>query len=147
LKVLPPLRTAKDRDALIKALKDGTIETIASHHFPHDTEAKDLEFDLADFGMTSLETAFAVANTALKNKLSVEEIIAKFSSAPRKILGLPAATIEEKNLAELTIFDSEMKWKFEKQHIRSRSKNTPFIGHEFTGKVLGIVNKGQSVLG
>ncbi len=146
LKVLPPLRTTKDRDALIKALKEGAIETIASHHFPHDTEAKDLEFDLADFGMTSLETAFAVANTALKNKLSAEEIVAKFSSAPRKILGLPAATIQEKAPADLTIFDTDLKWTFTKQNIRSRSKNTPFLGHEFTGKVLGIVNKGQGVL-
>lgn len=146
LKVYPPLRSAKDKEALIKALKDGTIDVIASHHSPHDTESKDLEFDLADFGMIGLETAFAAVNTALKGKLSVEEIVSKFSSNPRHILNLPKATIAEGNSADITFFDSEVKWKFDKKHIRSKSKNTPFVGMEFIGKALGIINKNQAVL-
>jgi dihydroorotase len=146
LKVYPPLRTAKDKEALIKGLKDGTVEVIASHHTPHDTESKDLEFDLADFGMIGLETAFALANTALKNKLSLEEIVAKFAANPRTILNLPQATIAEGNSADITFFDSEMKWKFDKKNIHSKSKNTPFVGMEFIGKPLGVINKNQVVM-
>ncbi len=146
LKVYPPLRTAKDKEALIKALKDGTIEVIASHHSPQDTEAKDVEFDAAEFGMIGLETAFAIANTALKDKLKLEDIVAKFAANPRKILNLPPATIKENNAADISIFDSELKWQFDKKHIRSKSKNTPFAGMEFTGKPLGVINKNQVVL-
>jgi dihydroorotase len=144
LKVFPPLRTSKDKDALIKGLKDGIIDAISSFHLPHDTESKDLEFDLADFGMIGLETAFAAANTVLSEKMELTDIIAKFSLNPRCILGLKAATVKEGNNADLTIFDNTLKWKYDK--IVSKSKNTPFKGTEFTGRVLGIINKGQAVL-
>jgi dihydroorotase len=146
LKVYPPLRTAKDKEALIKGLKENTIDVITSHHTPHDTESKELEFDLADFGMIGLETAFAVANTALKNKLSLEEIVAKFAANPRSILNLPKATIAEGNSTDITFFDSEMKWKFDRKNIHSKSKNTPFVGMEFIGKPLGVINKNQVVM-
>jgi dihydroorotase len=144
LKVFPPLRTAKDRDALIKALKDGTIDAVSSLHLPHDTEAKDLEFDLAEFGMMGLETAFAIANSALADKMELDAIVEKFSGNPRKILGIKIPDIKEGINADLTIFDNEAKWQFRKSY--SKSANSPFFGKEFTGMPLGIVNKGQVFL-
>ncbi|MBK5283854.1 MAG: amidohydrolase family protein, partial [Bacteroidia bacterium] len=142
-KVLPPLRNKEDKDALISGLKDGTIDVICSDHSPEDIESKQREFDHAAFGVIGLETAYAVANTALKNILSTEEIINKISINPRKILNIPVPLIEEKQNANLTFFTPDLKWTFTEKHIQSRSKNTPFVGKEFTGKAMGIINKGQ----
>jgi dihydroorotase len=144
-KVLPPLREKADRDALIAGLKDGTIDVICSDHSPEDTESKLREFDHAAFGIIALETAFAAASTALKNVLTTEEIISKIAINPRKILNIPVPSIEENVQANLTFFNPDLKWTFTEQHIRSRSKNTPFARTEFTGKAIAVVNKGQVV--
>lgn len=144
-KVLPPLRNKEDREALIAGLKDGTIDVICSDHSPEDVESKQREFDHAAFGIIGLETAYAVANTALKKVLSTEEIIKKISINPRKILNIPVPSIEENQNANLTFFNPELKWKFTETHIRSRSKNSPFVGKTFTGKAIAVVNKGQVV--
>jgi dihydroorotase len=144
-KVIPPLREKQDRDALIAGLKDGTIDVICSDHSPEDIESKQREFDHAAFGIIGLETAYAAANTALKNVIATEEIIKKISINPRKILNIPVPFIEEKQKANLTFFNPELKWTFSEQNIRSRSKNSPFIGKEFTGKAISVVNKGQFV--
>jgi dihydroorotase len=141
-KVNPHLRTKEDITALIKGLQDGTIDTIASAHQPHDEECKKLEFDKADFGMIGLETCFAVANTALKGKVELEKIIGALANNPRKVLGLENK-IAEGAEAELTIFNPELKWTFEETDIKSKSKNTPFIGTKFIGKAIGIINKGK----
>ncbi len=142
-KLMPPLRTKADNQALIKALKDGTIDTIASFHIPHDPESKELEFDLADFGMIAFETTFALLNTHLGKKVGLETLIEKLTISPRDILGLEIPEIEEGAQADLTIFDPEEKWTFTTKDIKSRSKNTPFVGQEFTGRVVGVVNNGQ----
>ncbi|HLG36371.1 MAG TPA: dihydroorotase [Bacteroidia bacterium] len=144
-KVMPPLRNKEDREALIAGLKDGTIDVICSDHSPEDIESKQREFDHAAFGIIGLETAYAVANTALKKVLSTEEIINKISSNPRKILNIPVPTIEEEQNANLTFFNPDKKWTFTEKHIRSRSKNSPFIGKVFTGKAVAITNKNQFV--
>lgn len=144
-KVLPPLRNKEDREALIAGLKDGTIDVICSDHSPEDVESKQREFDHAAFGTIGLETAYAVANSALKKVLSTEEIIKKISINPRKILNIPVPSIEENQNANLTFFNPDLKWTFREQHIRSRSKNSPFVGKEFTGKAIAVVNKGQVV--
>lgn len=141
-KVNPPLRTKNDIDALIKGLKDGTIDVINSDHSPEDEESKIVEFDQARFGMIGLETAFGVINTALKEKLSTAEIIQKMAINPRKLLNLPVPSVAEENQASLTLFDPTLKWTFTASDIKSKSKNTPFIGTVFEGKVLGIYNKG-----
>jgi len=145
-KVKPPLRTQTDITALIEGLKDGTIDVIVSDHTPQDVESKVREFDHANFGITNLETAFAVANSVLTGKISLEKIIAKISINPRKILNLPQPKIEKGASANLTIFDPELHWTFEEKDIKSKSRNTPFVGTKFTGKALGIVNKGQFVV-
>lgn len=138
-KILPPLRTASDIKALKKGLKDGTIDFITSDHTPLDTEAKDLEFSYAAFGITGLETAFATARTALLQTLEPGELIQKLAVHPRKILGLPVPEVEIGAEARLTLFHPNEKWVFGEGDIRSKSRNTPFVGTPFTGKVLGVI--------
>jgi len=138
-KVLPPFREQKDITALIQGLKDGTVDAICSDHTPHDIEDKKLEFDLAEFGIIGLETAFASVNSVLQEKLDISEIIEKFTSGPSNIFGLKIGEIKEGEKANLTLFDPSLQWIFDKSCILSKSKNTPFIGTEFTGKTLGVI--------
>lgn len=145
-KVKPPLRTKKDIDALKAGLKDGTIDAIVSDHTPHDPESKVKEFDLASFGIISLETAYAALNTALDGYLTTEEIVQKIAVNPRKICRLKQVTIKESENAEITLFDPSLKWTFGSEDIRSKSRNTPYIGFEFTGKAIGVVNKRMLIL-
>jgi dihydroorotase len=142
-KVMPPLRLEADVNALIEGLKDGTIDTIVSDHSPEDVENKKLEFDHAAFGIIGLETAFAAARTALKDHVSVEEMVNKMAFRPRQILQLDIPTIAEGQAANLTLFDPDHNWTFGEGNIQSKSKNSPFIGAEFTGKALGVINNGQ----
>ncbi len=145
LKVNPPFRNLVDNEALWAGLADGTIDAVVSDHNPLDEESKKLEFDLAEFGIIGLETAFAVLNT-YNTSLSLEQIVDKFSLAPRRILNLPRPELKENVAANFTLFDPETTWIFTPQHIRSKSRNTPFVDETFQGKVLGIVNNGKAVL-
>lgn len=144
LKVLPPLRTEADREAIIAGLADGTVDLITSNHVPLEVEAKQLEFAYAKFGAIGLETAFAAARTALGDRLSPQQLVDKFSVQPRKLLGLSVPTIAEGNVANLTAFAPNAKWTLQQKDIRSKSKNSPFIGREMTGRVLGVVNGDRS---
>jgi len=141
-KVNPHLRSKEDIGALVKGLMDGTIDAITSAHQPQDEESKNLEFDKADFGMIGLETCFAVANTALKGKVELSKIIDSISNNPRKILGLKNK-IEEGEEADLTLFNPEEIWTFTSSDIKSKSKNTPFVGMDFIGKAVGVIHKGK----
>ena len=143
LKVNPPLRTLKDIKALKLGLKDGTIDAICSDHYPQNIENKKCEFNIASFGMINLETSFAAANTALKDILSKEELISKFTSKPKAILGIKNEAIEEGCLADLTLFNPELKWKYEEKNILSKSKNSGLLGRIFIGKALAVINNGQ----
>jgi dihydroorotase len=142
-KLKPPLRTPDDRKALIGGLIDGTIDCICSDHLPQNAENKIKEFELASFGAAGLETAFAVARTATLNKLSLPELIAKFTSHPRLCAGLNAGLIEVNCTADLTIFNPDLKWKVTEDHIFSKSLNNPFMNRELTGKAVAVINKGQ----
>lgn len=144
-KVNPPLRTKEDIDALKKGLADGTIDAITSDHTPEDTENKVVEFDFAAFGMIGLQTAFALANEN-KGKLKLEQLIEKISINPRKILNVEVPTIKENTTANITLFNPDKNWIFEKKDIKSKSQNTPFISKKLKGKVLGIVNKNKAEL-
>lgn len=144
-KVLPPLRSSADAQALLAGVADGTIDVIATNHSPWDEEAKNLEFPYAEFGMTGLETAFALCRTFLHKKLPVNTLVEKMALAPRRVLGLPAPEIRPGARADISVFDPDLEWTFGEKDIRSRSHNTPFAGWQFKGKALGIVNNGQVV--
>ncbi len=139
-KIMPPLRSKADTDALLNGLTDGTIDFISSNHTPWHEEAKNLEFPYADFGMIGLETCFALCRTFLGKKLTTNDLVEKLSLAPRRILGLPIPKIAQGERAELTVFDPDSKWVFEETSLRSKSHNTPFIGQKFKGKVIGVIS-------
>lgn len=145
-KVSPPFRGEADRAAILQGLADGTIDAIVSGHQPQDTESKKLEFDLAEFGIINLETAFAVANTSMRDSLPVELLIDRLTTTPRQILRLPACGIAEGERACLTLFHPDLTWTPTPESTRSKSRNSPFLGRELTGKVIGLVNKGHLVL-
>lgn len=141
LKVIPPFRSADHLEALREGLADGTIDAIVSDHTPHTEESKNLEFDLAEFGITGLETAFSVA---LKHsELPIDEVIAKLTHQPRRILGLPAHTISVGAPANLTFFDPNEEWSYTTS--LSKSKNSPFLGQVLKGSVKGVFNNGRWV--
>ncbi|MCF0071935.1 dihydroorotase [Dyadobacter sp. CY261] len=139
LKVNPPFRSAEDNAAIREGLADGTIDAIVSDHNPHDEESKNLEFDHADFGITGLETAFALA--AMHSGLNVGDVIEKLTTQPRHILRLPEVGIAEGATANLTFFDPNAEWVFDRSY--SKSKNTPFLGQTLKGKVRGVINNGK----
>lgn len=142
-KVKPPLRSEKDNRELIKALANDTIDVIVSDHSPEDEEHKNCEFDYAAYGIIGLETLFPILNTYVIKTLGLEKIIEKIAVNPRKILGLQIPAIKEGSKANFTIFDTKQKWTYTKDNIRSRSFNSPFIGYEFTGKAMAVINKGK----
>lgn len=140
LKVNPPLRTEKDKLALIEGLLDDTIDVIVSAHTPQDTESKLLEFDMADFGAIGLETSFAVSHTF--STLPLVHLIEKFTTLPRKILQLPTEKINIGEKANLTFFNPDEKWIVKKENLASKSHNSPFLNQELKGKVSAIYKNG-----
>lgn len=146
-KMNPPLRTRDDVVAMKEALRDGTIDTIATDHAPHAFHEKEVEFQYAPFGIIGLETAVGLTITEVVNQnyLTMYEMIEKFSKNPRKILRLPQIRIEEGERANLTFLDPDTAWTVDVNHFRSKSKNSPFIGYHLKGRALGIFNKGQLV--
>jgi len=140
LKVDPPLRSGEDRDALRKAVMDGTIDCIATHHLPHEVDSKIVEFEYAKYGMIGLETTYAVLNTSLE-KISQERLIELLCINPRKVFRKEVAGVRENEKAILTLFAPKQKWTVTESNLRSRSRNSPFVGKELTGKVIGIMNK------
>jgi len=139
-KVKPPLRTQEDINALLEGLRDGTIDAIVSQHTPHEIEFKDVEFEVAEFGMTGLQTAFSLA---LQAGLIPELIVQKLAINPRKILGIKEASIAEGETANLVLLDPERDWVYTRDNNFSKSLNSPFLGQEMTGKVLLTINNNQ----
>jgi len=140
-KVKPPLRTQDDVDALLAGLKDGTIDAIVSQHTPHEVEFKDVELEVAEFGITGLQTALPLA---LKAGLDIGLIVEKMAINPRKILNIDIPVIAEGKEANFVLFDADEVWEYNKNNNRSRSYNSPFIGHNLIGKVLLTCNNNQS---
>ena len=145
LKVNPPLRTRDEQLALQQAIREGKIDCIASHHQPHEFDSKVVEFEYARFGMSGLETSFAACQTAVPG-LEPEQWVNLFAVNPRRIFGLPPATIAEGNKACLTLFDPGKSWTVNRESLRSKSQNNPFTGRQLTGKPLGIINGLHAVL-
>lgn len=141
-KVNPPLREKSDNDALIKGLKDGTIDVLASGHLPQDDESKNLEFDQADFGIINLQTVGSQIS-ALSKWVPLEDLIEKITANPRKIIGLEVPTIDVGAKANLTLFDPQLEWVFSPELNLSKSKNSPWLGQALTGKAVATFNNAR----
>jgi dihydroorotase len=141
-KVNPPLREKPDQDALIKALKDGTIDVIISGHVPQDEESKSLEFDLADFGITGLQTT-AANLVSLSKWVEWDVLLEKLTVNPRQLLNLEIPKIEVDEKANLTLLDPHRVWKFDERTNFSKAKNSPWFGQEITGKAVAVFNNGK----
>lgn len=145
-KVNPPLRSPEDLQAIQEALKDGTIDVIATDHAPHAEAEKDVEFDLAPCGIIGLETALSLAIEQLieKKLISWKELINKMSTAPAKILNIKnKGSLSPGCDADITIIDPEAEWVFKKEEILSKSKNSPFIGKRLKGRVVCTICTGK----
>lgn len=139
LKVYPPLRTATEVNALKKAVLDGTVDCIATHHMPHELDSKMLEFEYAKNGMIGLETTYAVLKTAMP-EVPESRWAELLSITPRKIFGLEATSIQKGAKAAITLYDPTGTITVDAKRFRSKSKNSAFIGKTLTGAVKGIVN-------
>ena len=137
-KVLPPLRTQKDTEVLIKALKEGIIDFVTSDHNPLDTELKKVEFDHAAYGTIGLESAFG----ALQTVVSTEKAIELLTSGKLRF-GIPSEKIKVGSNANMTLFNPDETYTFENNHILSTSKNSAFLGENLKGKVYGILANNQ----
>jgi len=140
-KVLPPLRTQRDVDALLDGIEDGTIDMVTSDHQPMDVEHKKVEFDNAKYGTVGLETAFGILN----NIISTEKVIALLTQG-KSIFGIENIAINKGNKANLSLFIPKGSTTFTDEHIVSTSKNSAFIGRTMKGNTYGIVSNGQMVL-
>ena len=138
-KSLPPYRSEKDRKALIKGVKDGTIDAICSNHRPLDQECKQLEFDLADPGSISLQT-FYPSLLKVSKEIPMDILIEKVTHGPREIMRMDSSKIDKGEVAKLTIFDPAQSWTFNDTSNLSKSRNSPFWNAELKGKVIGTVN-------
>ena len=133
-KVRPPLRSLKDTKALLKGIKEGTIDMIVSDHNPIDIENKNVEFENGVYGTIGMESLFGSARI----NLGLDETIACLTEKPCKRFDLPVSIIEKEAKAELTLFDPDLEYIFEKKDILSKSKNSAFLGKELKGKAYGI---------
>ncbi len=146
-KMNPPLRTEKDIIAIKKGLKDGTIDVIATDHAPHSLDEKEVDYLQAPFGIVGLETAIGLTISELVETkiLTLSQMIEKFSTNPRKIIG-KEISVAEGEKANLTIFHPAVEWTVRPEAFASKSKNSPFAGRTVKGKAVGIFNNGQLMM-
>jgi dihydroorotase len=145
-KMDPPLRSASDREALLVALADGTVDAIATDHAPHASHEKEVEFERAAFGIIGLETALGIAISKLhrEQRVPLSRIIELFTAGPARVLDLRGrGTLVRGSHADVTIFDPKKRWTFEAARSRSKSRNTPFDGWQLTGKAIATIVGGR----
>jgi dihydroorotase len=146
-KMNPPLRSAHDREAVLAGLADGTIEVICSDHAPHCDYEKEVEFDYAPFGITGLETELALALMQLYHagRMSLPDLIGKFTVAPARLLRLNKGTLAPGADGDVTVIDPERDWVFNRSESASKSKNSPFHGWSLKGKAVATILAGKIV--
>jgi dihydroorotase len=144
-KMNPPVRSARDREAILEGLADGTIEILCSDHAPHCDYEKEVEFDYAPFGITGLETELALSLMQLyhSKRLSLPEVIARFTVNPARLLRLPKGTLSPGADADITLLDLDRVWVFDKSAGASKSVNSPFHGWPLKGKAVAVVVGGK----
>lgn len=146
-KMNPPLRDEEDRLAIIEAIAEGVFDCLATDHAPHTPTEKDVEFQLAPFGIVGLETFLALGVTYLvePGHISLERLVELMTAAPAKVIGLNAGTLEEGGPGDVTIFDPKAKWTVNPAESASLSRNTPFAGDELQGQVRTTIRDGKVV--
>jgi dihydroorotase len=145
-KVSPPLRGEADRQALIAGLTDGTIDCIASHHLPHEWDAKAKEFEYAADGMAVQEITFNILWDTLKEYITIERLIDALTTIPRDIFGMEPCEIKKGAKACLTMFTTADNHTLTADSSQSLSRNNPFLEKKLSGKVVGIINNDQLYL-
>lgn len=148
LKMNPPLRTKADNLALQEALADGTIDMVATDHAPHADHEKDLEFNLAPFGTTGLETALSLLLThlVLPGKMSWARLVEACCIAPRELLRVPQVRIEPGGIADYTVIDPALTWEVAEDGFASKAKNSAFVGQRLTGRATDVFTDGYATL-
>ena len=143
-KVAPPIRDIRSRKALIQGIKDGIIDCIATDHAPHTSHDKDTTFDLASCGLIGLESCLGVVKKVLVDDedLGLMEMIKLLTVSPRKIMGFDNDLLKKGKEAELVLFNEDEKWVFNRNDINSKSKNSPFINAQLSGKIIHTISKG-----
>jgi dihydroorotase len=145
-KVRPPLRPARDVEAVKAGLRDGTIDVIASDHAPHHLAEKEREYAEAPFGMIGLETSVGLSLQLYhQGVLSLPQLIAKYTVCPARVLGLPHGTLEVGSEADVTVLDPEYEMVVEAATLRSRSKNSPFLGWRLRGAAVLTIVRGEII--
>ena len=146
-KMNPPLRSARDREAILEGLADGTIEILCSDHAPHCDYEKEVEFDYAPFGITGLETELALSLMQLVHtkRISLTDMIAKFTINPARLLNLNKGTLNAGADGDVTVFDPDAEWVFRAEESASKSKNSPFSGWKLKGKAVATIVAGKKV--
>ncbi|MCB9254380.1 MAG: dihydroorotase [Bdellovibrionaceae bacterium] len=145
-KVAPPLREQVDVDALIEGVKDGTIDALATDHAPHSVTEKEVEYDLAAFGMVGLEIALPFYYRLHHEKgIPLSRIVDAMTAAPAKILGLPKGDLKPGSDGDVSIFDPSAEYAIDKTTFKSKSRNTPFDGYKVRGKVRFTVTGGKVI--
>jgi dihydroorotase len=139
-KVFPPLRTQDDQQALIAGLKDGTVDCISTQHTPLNVDEKNVEFEVADFGIIGLETAFGLLHKKLENEISKEKLMELLSANPRKIINQTAST------ADFIILNFDEEWMLPEKNIKSKSRNSPYLNTPLKGKVKAVFSKGNFII-
>lgn len=145
LKLMPPLRSEKDRKALIKGVIDGTIDCIVSDHNPQCPESKVVEFNYSPFGAITIQTLFSLYNMYLSKAISLDIFIKSTSQNPRSILNLPVSSIAENSPANLAIFNTELEWEFNSKTNKSLSSNSHLMATKMKGKCVFIANNKLSI--
>jgi dihydroorotase, multifunctional complex type len=147
-KMAPPLRSEEHLEAILEGIKDGTIDSIATDHAPHHQDEKALEYDRAPFGITGLETAIGLAFNELVHKgiIGLERLVELCSTNPARIFKLKdRGTLKPGSIADITIIDPEHRWVYRSAESRSKSRNSPFDGWEFSGKAVATIVNGRIV--
>jgi dihydroorotase len=146
-KMNPPLRSAADREAVLEGLADGTIEILCSDHAPHCDYEKEVEFDYAPFGITGLETELALSLMQLVHtkRISLADMIAKFTVNPARLLNLNKGTLGAGADADVTVFDENAEWIYRREDSASKSRNNPFFGWKLKGKAVATIVGGKVV--
>ena len=147
LKMNPPLRSHQDRAAILEGIVDGTIEILGSDHAPHCAFQKEVEFDYAPFGITGLETELALCLMQLYHteRMSLSDIIEKFTVNPAALLNLKKGTLSEGADGDVTVFDPDVEWTFTTEATASKSTNSPFYGWPLRGRAIMTIVAGRVV--